>query len=75
MLDTRTESPEILSSLSTLSAFYEANSAAERRQLRANIEKQGRHISEDFLAAAETVTAVRMGPEVNSVCEGSKIGG
>lgn len=67
MLDTKTESPEILSSLSTMSAFYENNSAAERRQLRAKIEKQGRHISEDFLAAAETVTAVRSAPAYTRV--------
>ena len=63
MLDTKTESPEILSSLSTLSAFYADNSAVERRLLRAKIEKQGRNISEDFLAAAETVTAVRAASE------------
>ena len=33
-----------------------------RRRLRADIEKQGRNISEDFLAAAETVTAVHIRP-------------
>ena len=56
VFDTRTESPEILGSLGTLSAFYADNTAAERRRLRATIERQGRQINEQYLAAAEEVT-------------------
>jgi hypothetical protein len=56
VFDTRTESPEILGSLGTLSAFYADNTAVERRRLRAKIEEQGRSINEQFLAAAEEVT-------------------
>ena len=59
MLDTKTEAPEILSSLRSLSTFYDQNSPAERRKLRATIEQQGRSINDEFLAAAESVTAVR----------------
>ena len=56
MFDTRVESPDLLGSLGTLSAFYSNNSAAERRRLRATIEEQGRNVNEQFLAAAEVVT-------------------
>ena len=55
MFDARTDSPEILGSLGTLSTFYTDNTAAERRRLRATVEKQGRNINEQFLAAAEEV--------------------
>lgn len=54
-LSTRTETPEFLSSLSTLSDFYGENTAAERRKLRSTIEQQGLAIDAEFLAAAETV--------------------
>lgn len=56
-LSTRTETPEFLSSLSTLSEFYGDNTAAERRKLRSTIEQQGLAIDTRFLAAAETVIA------------------
>jgi Conserved oligomeric complex COG6 len=58
ILETRTESPELQGSLSTLSTFYAVNSLAERRQLRATIEKQGLAVNEDFLAAAGSVISV-----------------
>lgn len=54
-LSTRTETPDFLSSLSTLSDFYGENTAAERRKLRSTIEQQGLAVDTQFLAAAETV--------------------
>ncbi len=62
VFDTRVDSPELLGSLGTLSAFYVENDAAGRRRLRATIEEQGRNINEDFLGAAEQVTQARTGP-------------
>lgn len=56
-LSTRTETPEFLSSLSTLSEFYGDNTAAERRNLRSTIEQQGLAVDSQFLAAASTVIA------------------
>ena len=56
-LSTRTETPELLSSLSTLSEFYGDNTAAERRNLRSTIEQQGLAVDSQFLVAASTVIA------------------
>lgn len=58
ILETRTEAPEIVGSLSTLSQFYGDNTPAARRQLRSTIENEGVKINEDFLAAAEGVIQV-----------------
>lgn len=55
VLETRTEAPEFLSSLATLSEFYSDNSAAERRKLRSTIERHGLAVNSEVLAAAETV--------------------
>ncbi len=54
-MDTRTEAPEIATSLSTLSTFYDENTASSRRHLRSTIENQGLQVNEDFLAAAQGV--------------------
>jgi len=62
VFDTRVDSPELLGSLGTLSAFYVENDAAGRRRLRATIEEQGRNINEDFVGAAEQVTQASTGP-------------
>ncbi|GAB4822825.1 hypothetical protein N2152v2_009871 [Parachlorella kessleri] len=58
ILDTKTEAPEIVGSLSTLSSFYAENTPAARRQLRSTIENEGVKINEEFLAAAESVIQV-----------------
>lgn len=58
VLETRTEAPEIVGSLSTLSQFYTENTPAARRQLRSTIENEGVKINEEFLAAAESVIKV-----------------
>ena len=57
-LSTRTETPEFLSSLSTLSEFYGDNTAAERRNLRSTFEEQGLAVDSQFLAAASTIIAL-----------------
>ncbi|CAL8463754.1 g3288 [Coccomyxa elongata] len=55
ILATRTESPEILGALSTLSDFYGENTPVARRRLRTTIERHGLGINEQFLAAAEAI--------------------
>ena len=60
-METRTEAPEVVGSLATLSGFYADNSPAARRRLRSTIENQGVAVNEDFLAAAQTVLQVGAG--------------
>lgn len=53
VLETRTDSPELLASLSTLSTFYDENTLHARRNLRNTIERRGLTINQEFLAASE----------------------
>ncbi|CAM6119888.1 unnamed protein product, partial [Calypogeia fissa] len=53
VLETRTDSPELLASLITLSSFYTENSLQARRNLGSTIEKRGLAINEQFLRASE----------------------
>ncbi|KAL4424572.1 hypothetical protein ABPG77_009156 [Micractinium sp. CCAP 211/92] len=55
IMETRTEAPEVVGSLATLSGFYEENSAAARRRLRSTIENRGVAVNEEFLEAAQSV--------------------
>lgn len=57
ILEIKTETPELLNSLSTLSSFYTENTPAARRSLRTTFEKRGLAINEKFLSAAESVIA------------------
>ncbi|KAF8056126.1 COG6 [Scenedesmus sp. PABB004] len=57
ILEIKTESPELVAALGTLSAIYADNTPAARRGLRATIEQRGLAISRQFLVAAEGVTA------------------
>ncbi|KAI3423947.1 hypothetical protein D9Q98_009781 [Chlorella vulgaris] len=55
IMETRTEAPEVVGSLSTLSEFFTDNTPATRRRLRSTIENQGVRINEQFLEAAQSV--------------------
>ena len=57
-METRTEAPEMVGSLATLSEFYGDNSAAARRRLRSTVENQGVAVNERFLDAARGVIKV-----------------
>lgn len=59
IMETRTEAPEVVGSLSTLSEFFTDNTPATRRRLRSTIENQGVRINEQFLEAAQSVIKVR----------------
>jgi conserved oligomeric Golgi complex subunit 6 len=61
ILEIKTESPELVSALQTLSEFYDDNTPAARRALRSTIERRGLTIHEQFLTAAESVIQV-LGP-------------
>uniref|UniRef100_A0A7C9CEB3 Conserved oligomeric Golgi complex subunit 6 n=1 Tax=Opuntia streptacantha TaxID=393608 RepID=A0A7C9CEB3_OPUST len=53
VLESRIDSPELLSSLSTLSTFYTDNSPQSRRNLRSTIEKRSLSINQEFLQASD----------------------
>ncbi|PRW32513.1 Conserved oligomeric Golgi complex subunit 6 isoform A [Chlorella sorokiniana] len=55
IMETRTEAPEVVGSLATLSGFYTDNSPAARRRLRSTIENQGVAVNREFLAVAQSV--------------------
>uniref|UniRef100_A0A0D6R0W8 Conserved oligomeric Golgi complex subunit 6 n=1 Tax=Araucaria cunninghamii TaxID=56994 RepID=A0A0D6R0W8_ARACU len=54
VLESRTDSPDLLASLNTLSSFYTNNTQQARRNLRSTIEKRALAINEEFLAASES---------------------
>lgn len=49
---TRTDSPDLVSSLNTLSTFYGDNTPQSRRNLRSTIEKRSLSINLDFIGAS-----------------------
>ena len=52
VLESRTDTPDLLSSLNTLSSFYTDNTPQSRRNLRSTIEKRALSINHDFLNAS-----------------------
>lgn len=71
VLDTRTDSPDLLASLNTLSSFYSENTPHGRRNLRSTIEKRGLSINEEFLAASSSAQQAldHVEEEVNALAE------
>lgn len=53
VLESRTDSPDLLASLNTLSTFYTENTQHSRRNLRSTIEKRCLSINHDFLRASD----------------------
>ena len=59
ILETRTEAPELLGALQTLSTFYgEDNSPNARRQLQDATVKRGLQVNQEFLAGASALLQV-----------------
>nr|ATB19486.1 putative COG7 [Juniperus oxycedrus] len=54
VLESRTDSPDLLASLNTLSTFYTYNTQQARRNLRSTIEKRALAINDEFLATSES---------------------
>ncbi|KAI3468517.1 hypothetical protein Pfo_025180 [Paulownia fortunei] len=71
VLETRTDTPDLLASLNTLSSFYSENTPHGRRNLRSTIEKRGLSINEEFLAASSSAQQAldRVEEEVNALAE------
>ncbi|GMN60370.1 hypothetical protein TIFTF001_029456 [Ficus carica] len=68
---TRTESPDLVASLETLSDFYSDNTPQSRRNLRSTIEKRSLSINLDFLAASHAALSSldRVDLEVSSLAD------
>ena len=58
VLEIKTESPELLTALGSLSTFYTENTPAARRQLRSTLEQRSLQVNQEYLAAAEGVLKV-----------------
>ncbi|KAL6556472.1 Golgi transport complex subunit 6 [Orobanche gracilis] len=71
VLDTRTDTPDLLASLNTLSRFYSENTPRARRNLRSTIEKRGLSINEEFLVSSASAQQAlnQVEEEVNSLTE------
>lgn len=71
VLECRTDTPEVLASLNTLSTFYTENTPQARRNLRSNIEKRSLQINLDFLRASQAAQLAldRVEDEVNSLAD------
>ncbi|KAK6158558.1 hypothetical protein DH2020_005872 [Rehmannia glutinosa] len=71
VLETRTDTPDLLASLNTLSSFYSENTPHSRRNLRSTIEKRGLSINEEFLAASASAQQAldQVEEEVNALAE------
>ncbi|KAL0324101.1 UNVERIFIED_CONTAM: Conserved oligomeric Golgi complex subunit [Sesamum calycinum] len=71
VLETRTDTPDLLASLNTLSSFYSENTPQARRNLRSTIEKRGLSINGEFLAASGSAQQAldRVEEEVNALAE------
>lgn len=54
-METKTESPELIASLSTLSEFFTQNTPTERRRLRSTTEREFLKINDHFLAVTGSV--------------------
>lgn len=58
VLDLQTESPELLTALTSLSTFYTENTPTARRQLRSTLEQRSLQVNQEYLSAAEGVLKV-----------------
>lgn len=58
VLESRIDTPDLLSSLNTLSSFYDENTPQTRRNLRSTIEKRSLSINHEFLDASHAAQLV-----------------
>ncbi|CAL0331643.1 unnamed protein product [Lupinus luteus] len=71
VLESRIDTPDLLSSLNTLSSFYDENTPQSRRNLRSNIEKRALSINREFVDAslAAQLALDSVENEVNALAE------
>lgn len=67
VLESRIDTPDLLSSLNTLSSFYDDNTPQARRNLRSTIEKRSLSINHEFLDASHAAQLVISLHAVSSV--------
>lgn len=58
VLESRIDTPDLLSSLNTLSSFYDENTPQARRNLRSTIEKRSLSINHEFVDASHAAQLV-----------------
>ncbi|TXG59207.1 hypothetical protein EZV62_017036 [Acer yangbiense] len=72
VLESRTETPDLLASLKTLSSFYTDNTPQARRNLRSTIEKRSLSINLDFLyasnSAQQVLSSLPLSPSLFAMC-------
>lgn len=64
VLETRTDTADLLASLNTLSEFYTENTPHFRRNLRSTIEKRSLSINEEFLLSSAAAQKVPFAVEI-----------
>jgi len=71
VLECRTDSPDLLSSLNTLSSFYTENTPQSRRNLRYTIETRALDINREFLRASDPAQRAldRVEEQVNALSD------
>ncbi|KAJ4952435.1 hypothetical protein NE237_029267 [Protea cynaroides] len=71
VLESRTDSPDLLASLNTVSTFYTDNTPQARRNLRSTIEKRSLAINHEFLHASKAAQQAldRVEEEVNALAD------
>ncbi|CAK7340516.1 unnamed protein product [Dovyalis caffra] len=71
VLECRTDSPDLVASLNTLSTFYNENTPQSRRNLRSTIEDRSLHLNQEFVRASHTAQQAldRVEEEVNALAE------
>lgn len=71
VLETRTDSPDLLASLNTVSTFYTENTPMARRNLRSTIEKRALSVNQEFLLASDTAQQAldRVEEEINTLTD------
>lgn len=69
VLETRTDSPDVVASLAALSDLYPDNNPHARRSLRSSIERRSLAINHDFLLASQPALQVlKPLPPPQSIC-------
>jgi hypothetical protein len=71
VLECRTDSPDLVSSLNTLSTFYSENAPRSRRNLKSSIETRALQINLEFLQASNAAQQAldRVEDEVNALSD------
>ena len=73
VLATRTEAPEIIGALGTLSTFYEENTTHAQRRLRQTIQQHDLSVNMQFLTAVEDIVKAGGSLELHKDSSGNRV--